>query len=167
MTAPLIIPASWNPWVDWGVRLWGRVAPTDYSDPYPQTLDILMQGWFQVHQTLSSRNGIIAARRKRGMEVFVYADKNTYRLCDTTMWGHSDTLTDNLNWIPVSANANTLVFPVTNVSTYQIMHNMNKFVEVVCIDAYGKYCGCWLTRVNDNEVDANFLTPFTGMIVVI
>jgi hypothetical protein len=167
MVAPLIIPNSGNPWVDWWVRLWGRVSPTDYSDPYPQTLDILQHGWFQVHQTLLARDWIILERRKFGMEVYCYEDKATYKLSDIAMWGNSDNLMDNLNRLPVTAEAQTLVFPVTDVTNYQVLHNLGKRVSVTCINSLWQYASCGLTFINDNEVDAEFLTPFTGEIIII
>lgn len=102
MSMPLIIPWSGNPWIDWGVPLWGFVSPTDYSDPYAQTIDILQQGGYQVHQTTASMDAIILERRKFGMEVMNIETNKAMRLCDSTHGGVDNDIMNNANWIEIA-----------------------------------------------------------------
>jgi len=99
MAIPEQIPLSGNPWIDWWVRMGWRVAPTDYSDPFPTHLDILGKWWYQSHKTIIDRDLIITDRRSRWMLVYVWDD-----VTPTNNWayelkrGYFDTdINNNLN----------------------------------------------------------------------
>lgn len=92
------IPAIGNPLLDWWVRISGFIAPTNYSDVNPQSIDLLQKGWLRCIKTLTDRDQVTELRRSRGMLAYVYWDINTsnnkmYQLLDQGNW----LITNNAN----------------------------------------------------------------------
>lgn len=70
------------------VSVSGFVAPTDSTDTFPSHSEEWGRGGYRTVASISERNAISTARRKKGMKVFVDdSDKITYRLeADLTTW---------------------------------------------------------------------------------
>ena len=101
MAIPVQIPISWNPWFDGWIRMWGWVAPSDYSDPNPTHGDIFGKGWFQAHRTTADRDTIIESRRSRGMGVSISSpiDPNYKKLFILVEWLVDANIMNNSNWL--------------------------------------------------------------------
>ena len=90
----------WNP-TDFGdIPVSGRWGTSSITDTYATHIDYLGQGGYQAYDTVANRDTITAARRAFGMAVSCADTNIVYRLCNVAMGGNSNTLTDNLNWIP-------------------------------------------------------------------
>lgn len=96
------IPTSWNPWLDWWVRMWWPVAPSDWSDMqygfYTHRAN-LGKGWRQEVSLLIDRDAITAERREFGMAVYVLEDWKLYVLANAANWWVDNDKTNNSNWI--------------------------------------------------------------------
>jgi hypothetical protein len=118
----------------------GIVGTTNISDTYPVTTDELNLGGHRAVADNTARDAITTDRRRFGMLVTTQ-DQNppvTYILCDITMGGTSNTLSDNTNWIPLptgsslsltttGSGAATYVSGILNIPTMLLESNLDAY----------------------------------------
>lgn len=102
------IPPSWNPWVDWGVRMWWPVAPSDWSDMdywfYTHWAN-LGKWWWQSGFDIVARDAIHSNRREFWMAYAVtsWVDAwKVYVLQNLDSWWVDNNKDNNVNWIEYS-----------------------------------------------------------------
>ena len=167
------LPVSWSPIFDWWVPLSWFVAPTDYSNPDPQQIDILWKGWLQCFLTISDRDSITQQRRSFWMIVSVYGDPITsdnwyYQLSNTNLWWVDNDINNNLNRTKVSITGSIekYIFPFDQSdvvgNSVTITHNLNEtWLWDDVKDGLWSYVTMSVQEISPNEtvIDVSWFTP--------
>ncbi len=167
------IPASWSPIFDGWVPLSGFVAPTDYSNPDPQQIDILQKGGHRCVKELTDRDTITEQRRSRGMLVYIFEDPTPsnnwlYQLLSWSNWWVDNDINNNDNRVVFESWSSTGIFvqDFTEADVVwwnvTISHNLDSSDLITQVeDAWWNNVICSIQEIDNNTIilDMSWFTP--------